>query len=357
MVRIGPLSDEQRQALEQVRRRAVGRVSQRAHMVLLSARGYTVEQIAEIFGVGEDVVRKWLHRYERSGPVGLDDRPRPGRPPKDRLARQIVDAQASNPPCNNGLVQGRWTVGLLAAFLAARFRLMLSPASVRRYLHQAGWRWARPRLAPATQAPRGQRKEDPATALKLALIDQAVASAATLLYLDECDLHLLPVIRACWMKGPRLRVPTPGQNAKRALFGALNARTGQVHHLVRPRKRAAQFVEFLDALAAAYPTGEVVLVLDNLITHDAKLVRAWLARPEHARFRFLWLPKYSAHEHNPIERVWGLMKDAVAANRLHGSIDLLVEEADRYFATTTFNAPHPLPATPDLVSDDLERAA
>jgi DNA-binding CsgD family transcriptional regulator len=52
-----PLSDEQRQALEQVRRRAVGRVSQRAHMVLLSARGYTVEQIAEIFGLGEDAVR------------------------------------------------------------------------------------------------------------------------------------------------------------------------------------------------------------------------------------------------------------------------------------------------------------
>jgi transposase len=303
------------------------------------------------------VVRKWLHRYEREGPLGLDDRPRPGRPPRERLARHVVDAQASNPPCNNGLVQGAWTVGLLAAFLATRFRLVLSSASVRRYLHQAGWRWARPRLAPATHAPRGQRKEDPAAPLKLALIDQAVASAATLLYLDECDLHLLPVIRACWMKGPRVRVPTPGQNAKRALFGALDARTGQLHYLVRPRKRAAQFVEFLEALAAAYPVGEVILVLDNVITHDAKLVRAWLARPEHARFRFLWLPKYSAHEHNPIERVWGLMKDAVAANRLHGSIDLLVEEADRFFATTTFQAPHPLPATPDPLSDAVSQAA
>ena len=357
MVRIGPLSDEQREALERVRRRAVGRVSQRAHMVLLSARGYTVEQIGEIFGVGEDVVRKWLHRYERQGPLGLDDRPRPGRPPKERLARHIVDTQASNPPCNNGLVQGCWTAGLLAAFLAARFRVALSTASVRRYLHQAGWRWARPRLAPATHAPRGQRKDDPAAALKLALLAQAIASTATLLYLDECDLHLLPVIRACWMKGPRLRVPTPGQNAKRALFGALNARTGQVHHLVRPRKRAAQFVEFLDALAAAYPAGEVILALDNVITHDAKLVRAWRARPEHARFRFLWLPKYSAHEHNPIERVWGLMKDAVAANRLHGSIDLLVAEAHRFFATTAFQAPHPLPATPTIVSDTVWQAA
>jgi transposase len=150
-------------------------------MVLLSARGYTVEQIAEIFGVGEDVVRTWLHRYEQGGPLGLDDRPRPGRPPKDRLARHIVDAPASNPPCNNGLVQGCWTVGLLAAFLATRFELVLSTASVRRYLHQAGWRWARPRLAPATHAPSGQRKEDPAAPLKLALLAQAVASAATLL--------------------------------------------------------------------------------------------------------------------------------------------------------------------------------
>jgi transposase len=357
MVRIGPLSDEQRQTLERVRRRAVGRVSQRAHMVLLSARGYTVEQIAEIFGMGEDVVRTWLDRYEQDGPLGLDDRPRPGRPPKDRLARHIVDAQASNPPCNNGLVPGCWTAGLLAAFLATRFRLVLSTASVRRYLHQAGWRWARPRLAPATHAPAGQRKEDPAAPLKLALLAQAIASAAILLYLDECDLHLLPVIRACWMKGPRRRVPTPGQNAKRALFGALDARTGRVHHLIRPRKRAAQFVEFLDALAQAYPTGEVILALDNVITHDAKLVRAWRARPEHARFRFLWLPKYSAHEHNPIERIWGLMKDAVAANRLHGSIDRLAEEADRFFATTTFQAPHPLPATPEAHADAIGHAA
>jgi transposase len=154
-------------------------------MVLLSARGYPVAQIAEVCGVGEDVARKWRHRYQAGGPPGLEDRPRPGRPPNDRLARHIVDAQASHPPCNSGLVQGGWTAGLLATFLAtflaARFRLVLSSTSVRRYLHGTGWRWARPRLAPATHAPRGRRKEDPAAPLKLALIAQAVASAAPLL--------------------------------------------------------------------------------------------------------------------------------------------------------------------------------
>lgn len=87
----------------------------------------------------------------------------------------------------------------------------------------------------------------------------------------------------------------------------------------------------------------MVLALDNVVTHSARLVQQWLARPEHARFRPLWLPKYAAHEHNPIERCWGLLKDAVAANRLAGSIDALVAEAERFFATKRFAAPCPPP--------------
>ena len=351
MVRVGPLSGEQRQRLERLRRRAVGRVSQRAHMVLLNARGYTVRQIAEIFAVGDDVVRHWLHCYQQEGAGGLDDRPRPGRPPKDRLARQIVDTQLHNPPANSGLLPTCWTVGLLASFLATRFRLALSPSSVRRYVKAAGWRWARPRLAPATHAPNGQRKVDPEAPLKLKRLERALASAATVLFLDECELQLLPVIRACWMQGPRWRIPTPGQNAKRALFGALDARTGRLHYLLRPRKRALDFVALLDQLARAYPTGAVCLVLDNVVTHDATLVRAWLARPEHARFQQVWLPKYTAHEHNPIERVWGLLKDAVAANRLHGNLDALVAAADRYLTHTQFRAPFPVPDEPPALQE------
>lgn len=104
----------------------------------------------------------------------------------------------------------------LAAFLFSRFRLALSPASMRRYLKATGWRWARPRLAPA-------RKPDPEAPAKLAALRRAQQAAATgvghLLYLDECALHLLPTIRAMWMKGPRQRVPTPGLNAKHAFFG------------------------------------------------------------------------------------------------------------------------------------------
>lgn len=247
----------QRQGLERLRRRAVGRVSQRAHMVLLAGRGYPVAEIARIFDCGEEVVRQWLHRYRERGEAALEDLPRSGCPPKDRLAAQIVDTQASQPPTCSGHVQTCWTVGLLAAFLAAHFQLALSPSRVRQLLRQMGWTAAlrasaaRPRLAPATHAPHGQRKDDPATAVKLALIAQALAGTATVLYLDECELQLLPLVRAMWMKGPRVRVPTPGQNTKRAFFGALDARIGALHHAVQPRKLATHFVDFLDRLAVA----------------------------------------------------------------------------------------------------------
>src|SRR5207244_12742681 len=95
------LTAGQRQELQRVSRQAVGRVAVRAHLVLLSDRGYTVPQIATIHACGQDVVRTWLHRYKEKGVAGLQDEARSGRPPKDPLARQIVDMQASqSPPCS-----------------------------------------------------------------------------------------------------------------------------------------------------------------------------------------------------------------------------------------------------------------
>jgi transposase len=338
------LSKEQRAELRRVTRQAVGRVALRAQMVLLSDRGLSVPEIANIHECGSDVVRTWLHRYEREGVAGLEDEPRSGRPPKDPLARHIVDAQASQSPRCSGHVQSCWTVALLTVFLAVRFGLNLAGSTVRRYLKVMDWRWARPRLAPANVL---QRKRDPKTEEKLAAIASAAAvvrqGIGHLIYLDECDLHLLPVIRSMWMKGPRVRVPTPGTNAKRAFFGALDAASGTFHWAEHDRKLAVHFVEFLTQLAATYPTGPIFLVLDNVITHDAKVVRAWLN--SNARVHVLWLPKFAAHEANPVERIWGLMKAKVAANRLSGNIDELVHTARRFFAEL---APHPvqLPGMP-----------
>ena len=332
------LTEAQRGELEAVSRQAVGRIALRAQMVLLSDRGRSVPEIAAIHRCGHDVVRTWLHRYRARGVAGLEDLPRSGRPPKDRLAGHIVDAQASQSPRCAGLVQACWTVALLADFLAARFGLVLSGSTVRRHLKAAGWRWRRPRLAPASAT---AAKRDPEAAAKQAAIAAALGRArrglGRVLFLDECDLHLLPTLRACWQQGPRLRVPTPGQNAKRAFFGALDAVSGTFHTADHERKLAAHFVAFLQRLADTYPGEPLTLVLDNVQMHRARAVARWLtANP---RVAVLWLPRYAAHDANPVERLWGLMKGTIAANRLAGSLAELTAAARRFLADL---APHPV---------------
>src|SRR5260221_14414579 len=174
------LTDAQQWELEGASRQAIGRMALRAHMVLLAGRGYSVPQIAWIHACGTDVVRTWLHRYQQQGVAGLLDQPKSGRPPKDRLAGPIIDAQASQSPRCLGQVQACWSVGLLATFLAQRFRLLLSRASVRRYLHHMGWRWARPRLAPARRTDLQAEAKRPAiqTTLKAAVAGAGLPAAS-----------------------------------------------------------------------------------------------------------------------------------------------------------------------------------
>jgi transposase len=328
------LTERQRQELTAVSRQAVGRVALRAHMVLLSDRGYSVPVIALMPACGCDVVRTWRHRYAQHGVAGLDEHPRSGRPPKDRQAGPLVDAQArQSPPCS-GHVQTCWRVGRLTALLARRFPLVLARASVRRALHRLGGRWARPRWAPA-------RQSDPEAAAKGAALAQAAQAAtqgvAHLLYVDERARPLLPLVRARWMKGPRVRLPTPGTNARQAFCGALEAVSGRWRWADHDRQLAIPFVAFRAQVVTASPTGVLSRALDGAPAHTANVVARWLST--HPRVIARRRPTYAAHRDNPAERIWGLLKDAVAANRLDGSIADRVRAARRFF---TELAPHPV---------------
>lgn len=63
-----------------MKRQEVGRVAMRAHMVLLSVRGHSAFDIAELHDVTHPTVYKWMDRFDEEGPSGLYDREREGRP-------------------------------------------------------------------------------------------------------------------------------------------------------------------------------------------------------------------------------------------------------------------------------------
>lgn len=327
MIFVRSLPEKERRELKQLARGEVGRVSERIRMILLSSRGYTVPQIAAIFECDEATVRSWIERFEAQGVDGLRDRPRGGRPRKaDVVAQEVIRHELVLGPARHGYLFGYWTLITLGAHLSACDGLQVSRATLRRAVLALEFRWRRPRH---------DLPHDPAAAsIMWQLCDRLLhlPAEAVILALDECDVHLLPVLRAMWMPcGKQTRIPTPGTNRKRSVFGALDLTSGRWHYQVCARKRAVEFLAFVEQLHQAYPGQPLWLVLDNASIHRAKLVQAWLA--EHPQVHLLYLPAYSGHKQNPVEKIWWRLKDRVAANRLRGSIDALVEAVHDFFGS------------------------
>lgn len=317
MLRI-EIDDTEKSKLRGLARQEIGRVSERIHFVLLAASGKSAPEIAALMGYDADLVRTWLKRYVTSGVAGLQDQIRSGRRPKQPYLDSMVEAQISPSPDVNGYLQSVWTVALMVLHLATRFKTKVSLSTVRRALHRMRFSWKRPKLAPA-------RRVDPDRAAKEARLAAVLADPdpqANIVAVDECDCHLLAMVRSMWQRvglAGQQRLPTPGQNRQRSVFGSLNLRTGAWHDCVRARKCTADFIVLLTVLLAAYPIGPIYVIADNCKIHCSQALFKWLAL--NSRLHMVYLPTYSGHRLNPVEKVWWQLKRHVAANRNFRCLD------------------------------------
>ena len=97
---VSALSEEEQRQLEGVWRGGRShRARQRAHAVRLSAKGYTLDQIADVLEVDRDAVSRTLDRWERGGVAALEEGPRPGRRPKvdAALEAEVLTSAAEQP--------------------------------------------------------------------------------------------------------------------------------------------------------------------------------------------------------------------------------------------------------------------
>lgn len=107
---VPPLTETDRTALEvEYRQGATHRQRQRAQAVLLSARGYPLDQLADILAADRDTVSRWLDQWQKQGLAGLTDAPKPGRPSKLEAAveEEILDLLEHPTPDLKALVQAR----------------------------------------------------------------------------------------------------------------------------------------------------------------------------------------------------------------------------------------------------------
>ncbi len=121
-LRVRELENDEGNRLLRIVRRSSGSVVtwRRAQMVLLSAQGMDVREIARVAFTSEDRVRAVINNFNDDGFDSLTPRYAGGRPPTFTLPqRQQIKKIALSRPVDHGLPFSTWSLTKLAEFLVA----------------------------------------------------------------------------------------------------------------------------------------------------------------------------------------------------------------------------------------------
>lgn len=141
---VSVLSPDQIQHLEDLAQGdSVRRVRMRAHSILLSSRGLSIDEIVRIYQVHRDTVSSWIDNFEHLGVDGLRDKPRSGGPPKlneqeKEVAKELLKTHSNAP-------------SMVLALLSEKTGKTISRSSLRRIAKEAGLRWKRVRKSLKTK--------------------------------------------------------------------------------------------------------------------------------------------------------------------------------------------------------------
>ena len=126
-------SDEQKRALEALAGSKDRREADRARAILLTLKGWTSPDIAEVFCVREDMVRFWRGDFMRDGIEGIKASVYAGPPPvKTEAALRVCTPLLEAPVAD----RANWTIPRLIAEVKRVERIDIGPSQLSKALRK-----------------------------------------------------------------------------------------------------------------------------------------------------------------------------------------------------------------------------
>jgi transposase len=296
---VKPLTTEQREQLNALMKStAPQRTRRRAHAVLLSARRYSLEQIADIYQVDRDRVSQWLEWWEAEQVAGLDDDPRSGRSP--------TLTESERPEALKIALQEPRTITTGLKRIADEIGKLISAATLRTLLNTERYGWKR--LRRSTRARRDEAEFRAAEAELTQWRATALGDKRPFdwWYYDEAGFTLQPSIPYAGQRvGQRLELAAahgPRQN----VLGFFNLHH-QFHAFAFPGTMDSHTVIHCFALFRQQPQKPALVVVDNAPIHTSEDFEEELDRWQKDDLHVKFLPPYCP-ELNLIEILWRKIK-------------------------------------------------
>jgi transposase len=276
---VRPLSMPEGQRLQRISRTAKDPVKlRRAMVVLASAQGWPVPDIADLAQTSQRYVRGVIHDFNERGFAALDPKWSGGAPRKiDSRTRARIRIVASCRPRDLGQPFSVWSLGKLRDYLTeTKVVTSISRETIRVILAEGGISWQ------ATKTWKGSSDPDFLVKMRrvLDLYDHPPTGGRVVCVDEFGPLNLQPRPGRAWRlvgKPARLRATYTRTQGVRHMIAALDLTTGKIHYRIRDRKRWREFLAFLKTLRGRWPEQRLHIVADNFSPHKHPEVIDWCA--------------------------------------------------------------------------------
>jgi transposase len=283
------------------------RLVRRIHALFALAEGKTLDEVAAMFGIGEQTMRDWVHAFLLRGVASLFYQAWPGRPAKlTGNQRQELKGLVLAGPEAAGYSSAGWTSGMIADLIHLRFGVEYAPRYVCHLLGLLGLSFQRGRFT-------SDHLNDEAALLWLeetwpTILRQAKEKKAVILFGDEASFAQWGTIGYPWaLKGVQPTVKTSGIRKAYRVFGLLDCFGGTLDQqgLEGKKFNSESYATFLTGVLAQ-TTDHLIVIQDNAKYHVSADMRIFYAKNTD-RLTVYQLPPYSP-DLNPIEGLWKKVK-------------------------------------------------